>query len=47
MSGLLRAAIKGAQAEEEMDLKGLRASRVPSKMKRELRRKHAKKYGTK
>jgi hypothetical protein len=31
----------------EMDLKALREARVPSKMKREMRRKYAKKYGTK
>lgn len=42
MSNLLRAALKGADAELEMDLKGLRATRIPSKMKREMRRKYAK-----
>jgi hypothetical protein len=30
-----------------IDLGALRATRVPSKMKREMRRKYAKKYGTK
>ena len=44
MSELLKAALKGANSELEMDIKGLRATRVPSKMKREMRRKYAKKH---
>lgn len=41
---MLREALKGAEEELKMDLKGLRATRIPSKMKRELRRKYAKKH---
>lgn len=47
MSGLLKAALTGANKEFEDELKGLRATRIPSKMKREMRRKYAKKHSTK
>jgi len=46
MSKLLNSIFKIAKMEEkeDMDLKALRATRVPSKMKREMRRKYAKKH---
>ena len=46
MSKLLDIGIKGANKEFEDELKGLRATRVPSKLKRELRRKYDKKHTT-
>ena len=46
MSKLLDSILKIAKMEEkeDMDLKALRATRVPSKLKREMRRKYAKKH---
>lgn len=44
MSELLKAAIKGANKELQDTLFNMRATRAPSKMKRELRRKYAKKH---
>lgn len=44
MNERLKAVFACANAEAEMDLKGLRATRVPSKIKRELRRKYARKH---
>lgn len=44
MNERLKAVFAGANAEAEMDLKGLRAMRIPSKIKRDLRRKYARKY---
>ncbi len=43
MSKLIKV-VKDTQVGEEMDLRGLRATRIPSKIKRELRRKYAKKH---